>query len=100
MKIGISIISEPYAIPSDDPIWFSSSKKNAAIHFNPSFLKGTGTVKKIGNSVAVQRAKFSVIACYVSSNADVDEFDEFIDELDSLIKVSHTNVILGGDFNY
>lgn len=38
-------------------------------------------------------------ACYISPNVEDNEFEDMIEELDEVIVTSHSNIIIGGDFN-
>lgn len=99
MKIGISIIAEPYTVPHD-PLWFASRNNLAAIHWNPRITPGAGILLKQGEfSVAARWKHFTVISGYVSPNVDIEEFEEFLDELEDMVLEAGSCIILGGDFN-
>lgn len=98
-KIGINIISEPYVIPNDCT-WAGSRNGKAAIHWSIENLPYPGVhCGSYRHSVIVQWPSFSVIACYLSPNANNEEFDTLIDELEEIISDDNTNYIIGGDFN-
>lgn len=99
LKIGISIIAEPYQIP-DDCTWVGSTNGKAAIHWSREHLLNAGIKRRIGeHSVTVQWPSFCVTACYISPNCSNEEYDELIDELDEATNDNEISHIIGGDFN-
>lgn len=100
LKIGISIISEPYRIP-DNVTWVSSINQKAAIHWNYQFVDSCGmmTVKGV-HSVAMRWKHFNIVSCYISPNADDDEYTLFLEELDQIVNdLRYQKTIIAGDFN-
>ncbi|XP_025267626.1 uncharacterized protein LOC112639047 [Camponotus floridanus] len=99
LKIGISIIAEPYLIP-DDYTWASSIDGKAAIHWSREHLHNAGIIKRSGrHSVTVQWPSFCVTACYISPNCTNEDYDELIDELGEVTNDDNVNHIIGRDFN-
>lgn len=41
----------------------------------------------------------SHISCYISPNSNVDEFADFLDEMEEMTREIGSSVIIGGDFN-
>lgn len=84
-QIGVSIIAEPHQIP-DNVTWMGSLRCTVAIYYNYDHVKFAGILhKKDRYSVVVKWKDFSVIACYISPNADDREYSRFLNKLDSII---------------
>lgn len=98
-NIGICIIAEPHAIPNN-PCWAASQDGKAAILWNENGVPHAGILhRRDEHSVTVRWPSFSVTACYISPNAESEEFDTLIDELDDITNSRDTEYIIGGDFN-
>lgn len=99
-RIGVTIISEPYMIPTDNS-WISNERETCAIHWNYHNTDSFGTLSGKGRyCVAVESEEFNVIACYISPNVDDAEYSRFLNELDSMyVKLKLQRTIIAGDFN-
>lgn len=99
LNIGISIITEPHRVP-EDPTWINNHNNTAVIHWIPRHTEGSGLLLYKGYySVAVKWKNIRVVASYISPNIDIEEFDQFLEELDEILVVSNTCTIFGGDYN-
>lgn len=99
--IGLCAISEPPPRIADTGKWFSSTNGSAAIMWISERTRG------IACSL-IRRGKFSVVAyckgiyfisSYISPNAPMNTFHDFLDKLDSLILYISSKFIICGDFN-
>lgn len=99
-RIGVSIVSEPYLIPTDNS-WISNARGTCAIHWNYHNTDSFGTLFDKGRyCVAVESREFNVIACYISPNADDAKYSRFLNEIDSMyVKLKSRRTIIAGDFN-
>lgn len=93
------IIAEPYTVPKD-LCWAASRNGRAAIYWNANNISHAGIISRVGEySITVKWPNFNVTACYISPNAEDDEFDILIDELEDIVSFEDTDHIIGGDFN-
>lgn len=100
MRIGISVISEPYCIP-DSVTWAGSMNGLAAIHWNYEYTDSPGIVTKKGQyCVAMKWKHYNIIACYISPNVDEEEFILLLEEIDTILREFNSKTtIIAGDFN-
>lgn len=75
-----------YGQNKDSFIWVSCSSRITKKHSGNGFA----TVKTNGVTWA---------SCYFSPNRTTEQFEEYINELNSFIRCIQTEVIIGGDFN-
>ncbi|GAB1860790.1 Reverse transcriptase [Camponotus japonicus] len=100
LNIDLSLITEPYRI-TDDAFSTASRNNTACMLWDPDGHTNTCIKKRKGRySASVVWNDFMFITCYISPNVDVNEYEEFLDELDDMITEAHDyKVIVGGDFN-
>lgn len=98
--IAASIISEPRRIPTAHN-WCGSKDGRAAINWNPKLMGDRGKVVFRGDAcIAVSFNRLVVVSGYISPNCTREEFLEFLDELDEVIRRMRGHpIIIGGDFN-
>ncbi|EFN74749.1 hypothetical protein EAG_00395, partial [Camponotus floridanus] len=81
-NIGITIISEPYTVPSSMD-WISTTNGNIAMHWNPQLVTSSGVIRQKGDyTLTVQWREFNIIACYFPPNLGDNEYTDFLDEME------------------
>jgi len=99
-NIGITIISEPYTVPSSMD-WIGTTNGNIAIHWNPQFVNSPGVVRRKGDyTLTVQWREFNTVACYFPPNLRDNDYTDFLDEMEDALDILDTDAtIICGDFN-
>lgn len=99
--IDLTLITEPYKAPEEDMFWISSKNNTACIHWNPDGRANTCIKRRSGRySTSIQWNDYVFVSCYISPNVDINEFEEFLDELDNIVTdAQEYKIIIGGDFN-
>lgn len=100
LRIAISVIAEPYSVPSN-PRWFGDDAGLVAIYWNAVATEPPCTLIMRGRGVvAVKWGILGVVGCYISPNCSLSEFETYLDALIDGVRACHPRpVIILGDFN-
>lgn len=96
--INVAVISEPYRI-SDRSDWVGDSTNSVAIVTNTCDTPVTSSISKNG-CVGIRIGAICIVGVYFSPNRTLAEFEEFLNEVDVVIRWSRPfGLIVAGDFN-
>lgn len=100
-NVGISAIAEPPHGVTGLHTWFVSNNGQSAILWCPERTSFTGRLlNRSRNCVLVNFGNLNVMACYISPNLPITRFEDFIDEMDSMLcLINFRSVLICGDFN-
>ncbi|KMQ86999.1 reverse transcriptase [Lasius niger] len=98
---SICAISEPPPGVAHSEKWFSSTNGTAAIMWVSVRASDVpcNLVRRGKFSVVVLYRDVYVASCYISPNVPIETFQEFLDELDYLLRYTGGNLLVYGDFN-
>lgn len=96
--VAIAIIAEPVHISED---WICSTDEKAAICWKPKILRTKGRIVTSGEGyVALKFDDTIIFSCYISPNRNIQEFEEYVDNIDYEVKrLKPANFLICGDFN-
>ena len=101
LEAGVYLVSEPYAIPRQDPRWMSSADGGAAVFCPDASLasKGRRLLSRGEGFVLAEIASLSIASCYISPARSRRAFNRVLADLGDAISQCRDRVIIGGDFN-
>lgn len=99
-KIDLGIFSEPWHVPENNPRWFHSTCKRAAIYCND--LEVRKRCRAIASSEGwsgIEMGDIFIASCYLSPNEGVTKFKHILEDLGNFIEKNPHKILIGGDFN-
>lgn len=94
----LSIISEPYRIPSDDGLWVADKNKMAAICTSKRYPIQELIDDKHEGFVVAKINDIYFCSCYAPPRWKIDEFEKMLETLMNVVKHKKP-IIIAGDFN-
>lgn len=98
---ALAVVSEPYMIPQNNPMWYTNENKTVAITWrktrHPLVCVPIGRGK---HHVTVKWGDTMVIGTYLSPNISFSEVERATEEMERSVWCHHDSpILIGGDFN-
>ncbi|XP_018313881.1 uncharacterized protein [Mycetomoellerius zeteki] len=98
---AVAIVSEPYAIPRDHPLWYANEEKTITITWRRSENSlPCVPIERGRHHVIVKWGDMIIIGVYLSPNIETSEVERAMEEVERCVLFHHNKpIIMGGDFN-